>query len=282
MLGEIHMRFTHAFAVLAVAASLSATAAAPIVPTKVSYQGYLTSGGSPVNATVSMNVKLYDALTNGNLIWSEVQSVGVVNGVYNVVLGNTTPLDESVFTGQLYLTVAVGTDSDMSPRTPLTSAPYAIVAKKLDGTLGVTNGGTGSNNVATGGLLYGNGTSALGVTGAGSAGQVLTATAGGVPQWSSSTAPAGLTISHPVSVTLQGVTFNGGNIELGGSKAISVGGTQVLGAQQTAIANAVDATGVDVASAGPTQVVTVAEFNALVAQLNAALTALRNHGLIAP
>jgi hypothetical protein len=203
MTRETPIRLARLLAILALGASLSASAA---VPPKMSYQGYLTSPtGVPVSATVSMTLKLYDALTGGNLVWSETQPVAVANGVYNVVLGiGLVPLDETVLNGPRFLTVAVETDPDMTPRTPLASAPYAILAKALDGTinasqvtgtLAVANGGTGLASITTNGLLYGQGTSAPAVTSAGSAGQVLTATAGGVPQWSNS-APS-LLISHP-------------------------------------------------------------------------------------
>ena len=282
------MRLARVLAVLVLAAGLSAIAA---VPQKLSYQGYLTSGGVPVNGTVSMNVKLYDALTSGNLIWSETQSVTVVNGVYNIVLGNTTPLDNLV-TGPLFLTVAVGADPDMAPRTPLASAPYALLAKSLDGTLGVAGGGTGVTSASGGGLLYGTGANALGVTGAGSVGQILTATAGGVPQWSNNSSP-NLLISHAgpglftiqsagVGVSVQAVQFTSGNVSLGAANSIAVGGAQVVGGRQAAVADAVDAIGIDVTSLTPGQVVTIAEYNALVAQFNALLGRLRSHGLIEP
>jgi hypothetical protein len=279
------MRFARALAILAVAASVSATAA---IPVKMSYQGYLTdSTDTPVTGTVSMTLKLYDQATNGNLLWTETQSVNVANGIYSVILGNSIPLDETLFNGQRYLAVAIGADVDLAPRTPLTSAPYAFVAKALDGTVGggqisgtvgVGNGGTGLSSITTGGLLYGQGSGTPGVTSAGSVGQVLTATAGGVPQWSNSVA-AGLAISHPSLVTVQGVTFNAGSVELAGGRTISVGGVQVVGSQQAAVASAVNATGVDL---NGTAVVTVAEFNAVVAKLNDALDRLRAHGLIAP
>lgn len=285
------MRFAHAFAVLAVAACLSAAAA---VPTNLSYQGYLTSPtGVPVNTTVSMEVKLYNALTGGGVVWSDIQSVAVVNGVYNVVLGSVTnPLDENVLAVPLYLTVAVNGDPDMAPRTPLASAPYAILAKALDGTLPVEKGGTGLNSIATGGLLYGQGTSAPGVTGAGTLGQVLTATAGGVPQWSSSSTP-NLLISHPgpgvftiqtlgQHVAVQGTTFDFSGIGLASGTALSVDGLQVVGARQPAVIEAMNATGIDVGSAGPAQVVTIAEYNALVAIVNDLRARLQAHGLISP
>ena len=285
------MRFAHAFAALAVAACLSAAAA---VPTNLSYQGYLTSPtGVPVNTTVSMEVKLYNALTGGGVVWSDTQSVAVVNGVYNVVLGSVAnPLDENVLAVPLYLTVAVNGDPDMAPRTPLASAPYAILAKALDGTLPVEKGGTGLDSIATGGLLYGQGTSAPGVTGAGTLGQVLTATAGGVPQWSSSSTP-NLLISHPgpgvftiqtlgQHVAVQGTTFDFSGIGLASGTALSVDGLQVVGARQPAVIEAMNATGIDVGSAGPAQVVTIAEYNALVAIVNDLRARLQAHGLISP
>jgi len=60
------------------------------------------------------------------------------------------------------------------------------------GVLGVAYGGTGATTFTANGVLYGNGTSAVGVTAAGTTGQVLTATTGGAPTWA---AAAGATIT---------------------------------------------------------------------------------------
>ena len=239
------MRCAHALAVLAVAASLSAAAA---VPDNMSYQGFLTSGGVPVTATVSMTLSLYDVPTSGTAVWSETKPVIVANGVYTVVLGSTIPLTPALLNGPRYLGVAVGTDPEMTPRTPLASAPYAILAKSLDGTLGVTGGGTGLASAASGGLLYGQGTGALGVTGAGSAGQVLTATAGGVPQWSNSTGGP-FTISHPTWIVLQGTTFDASGVALPPATALLIGGEQVVGARQLPVNSATFTGGIDVGGA---------------------------------
>jgi hypothetical protein len=57
---------------------------------------------------------------------------------------------------------------------------------------------------------------------------------------------------------------------------------QVVGARQPAVADELNAAGVDVASPNPEQVVTTTEYNALVAKFNALLARLRNHGLIDP
>lgn len=53
----------------------------------------------------------------------------------------------------------------------------------VEGTLGVTNGGTGVATFTTNGLVYGNGTSALQVTAAGTVDQILSVNESGVPVW---------------------------------------------------------------------------------------------------
>jgi len=105
-----------------------------LVPMTMNYQGYLTdSGGTPVNGTVSMTFSLYASSSWGGALWGETHSVTVTDGVYSVVLGNTTPLNPSHFIDPLYLGVKVGTDSEMTPRQEITSVAFAINADKLDG-----------------------------------------------------------------------------------------------------------------------------------------------------
>jgi hypothetical protein len=85
--------------------------------------------------------------------------------------------------------------------TPSTATSGAIV---LGGTLVVANGGTGLATLTTNGVVYGNGTSAAGVTAAGTQYQVLQAGSGGVPQFG----PVELAQSAAVSGILP--TTNGG------------------------------------------------------------------------
>ena len=81
----------------------------------------------------------------------------------------------------------------------------------VTGTLPVANGGTGWGSVASGSLLYGNGSSALATTSAGVAGQVL-ALLNGIPTWTSTTTFTGGTgistaySNGQVTVTNTGVT----------------------------------------------------------------------------
>ncbi|GIV07485.1 MAG: hypothetical protein KatS3mg017_0687 [Fimbriimonadales bacterium] len=88
------------------------------------YQGMLKQNGQPVNATLSMTFKLYDALTGGNQVGSSItQNVAVQNGLFTVQLDFG-----SVWTGQdRYLEIAVGSDT-LSPRVKITPTPYASYA----------------------------------------------------------------------------------------------------------------------------------------------------------
>jgi hypothetical protein len=100
------------------------------IPNKINYQGYLTSAaGSPVNGIVAMVFSFYTVSTGGSPIWTETQNVTVSSGVYNVNLGDVNPITTSLPFGlPYYLGVRVGTDSEMTPRIPLTSVGYAFRA----------------------------------------------------------------------------------------------------------------------------------------------------------
>ena len=108
------------------------------VPQLINYQGWLTDGdGNPLDATVSIQFKIYDTETNGNILWSETQSVTVVDGIFSVLLGSVTQIPYSVFNGDdRYLALQVGNDSEMVPRKRLVSVGYSFRASdsdKLDG-----------------------------------------------------------------------------------------------------------------------------------------------------
>lgn len=59
------------------------------------------------------------------------------------------------------------------------------------GTLGVAGGGTGATTLTANGVLYGNGTSAIAATAAGTTGQAFIVTTGNPPQWSTDATWAG-------------------------------------------------------------------------------------------
>ena len=82
------------------------------IPKQINYQGYLTNqAGVPVNETVAMVFSFYLDATGGSPIWHETQNVTVDKGVYNVSLGEVTPISLP-FGLPYYLGVQVGTDPE--------------------------------------------------------------------------------------------------------------------------------------------------------------------------
>ena len=119
-------RWAAALALLAVWI-LTPSASHSQVPKTISYQGSLTdASGNPVTGSLSITFRLYNTATGGTALWIEPRTVAVTNGAFNVVLGNVTPLDESLFANQLFLGIQVGADTEMIPRRALTSVPYAF------------------------------------------------------------------------------------------------------------------------------------------------------------
>ena len=115
-------------------------------PSLMNYQGRLTdAGGTPVSGTYSIVFTIYDALTAGNNLWQETQSsVVVTDGLFDVILGSNTALTASVFSSSdRWLGIKVGADAEISPRTRLTSAPYAHRVSTVDG----STGGAVSGNI---------------------------------------------------------------------------------------------------------------------------------------
>lgn len=124
-------------------------ASAQSVPKYMSYQGELTdSSNNPVTATVSVEFKLYNALSGGSELWSETQSVSVTNGFFSVQLGSVTPLTLD-FDQQYFLSLNVASDGEMSPRQPINSVGYAFASDVTYGTFA-----TGTAPTAATGTLY--------------------------------------------------------------------------------------------------------------------------------
>jgi parallel beta-helix repeat protein len=106
------------------------------IPQKINYQGYLTNAaGTPVNETVQMRFSIYNTSSEGTALWTETQNVMVANGVYNVNLGDVTPITLA-FEVPYYLGVSVGTDPEMTPRKIFTAVGYAFRALAADTVVG--------------------------------------------------------------------------------------------------------------------------------------------------
>lgn len=103
------------------------------IPRYLSYQGKLTdTAGTPVaDGSYVITFRLYNAQTEGALLWTETQSVSIADGAFAVTLGTITPLDLT-FDTEYWLSVQIKDDTQMRPRQRMTSAGYSINADKLD------------------------------------------------------------------------------------------------------------------------------------------------------
>jgi hypothetical protein len=109
---------------------------ASAVPSTVVQQGrILGSDGTPINGPVSLDIQFWTSRTDGTSLWFGEADVVLSDGYYAVVLGQspTPPLTGDVLTtDDVWVGVRVGTSPELT-RTPLTSAPFALVAGSVDG-----------------------------------------------------------------------------------------------------------------------------------------------------
>ncbi len=117
---------------LALTLAVSAQIASAGIPKNISYQGVLRNadGSFVQNGQYSMKFKIYDSQNNGVLLWNEVDTLSVTQGVFNAYLGKNTSLNLA-FDIQYWISVTVGTDPELA-RVPLVSTPYAFHAVMAD------------------------------------------------------------------------------------------------------------------------------------------------------
>ena len=86
------------------------------VPRLINYQGKLyDSAGNPLTGQYEVTFRLYNVESGGTHVWSETRNVNCENGLYNVILGLTAPIDPD-FDGNYWLGVQVTGDAELSPR----------------------------------------------------------------------------------------------------------------------------------------------------------------------
>lgn len=133
--------------------SVFAPAAPP--PTLVSYQGYVEVSGNAYTGTGNFQFAIVDAATgDGTILWSTTETLTVNNGLFDFMLGSTTPLPSNVFDGDpRYLRVWFG-GTALEPNQRIGSAPYALRAERaLSADIAV---GVGNNTNACTPALNGN------------------------------------------------------------------------------------------------------------------------------
>lgn len=101
-------------------------------PSILHYQArLLDSGGSPLSAaSLSVTFTLYDAPTGGSVLYTETQNLDVTGGLLSAQIGASNPLNTTLFDSgsERWLGITIGSDSEMSPRTRMTSVAYALRA----------------------------------------------------------------------------------------------------------------------------------------------------------
>lgn len=102
------------------------------MPATISYQGVLSNGDeSPVqDGTYELTFAIHDAAEGGIELWTETQSVTVVNGIFNVILGTVNPLQIS-FDQPYWLAIQINNGQELTPRIELTASPYSLHARSV-------------------------------------------------------------------------------------------------------------------------------------------------------
>lgn len=135
------------------------------VPLVTSYQGRLLDGADqPLTGSYTMVFQIYDVPSGGAPLWTEDHvGVQVTDGLFSVALGATVPLSADLLTGSggggggaggfRYLQIQIAGQPAISPRTPLSSAPYAVASGSVSGDITTIPGGAIiSNALGTRGL----------------------------------------------------------------------------------------------------------------------------------
>ena len=112
------------------------------VPTVMNFQGRLAKpNGTPVpDGTYNLTLGIYNdpnAIIPANLLWQEYEpGVTVKNGVFAVLLGTTTALNDGIFNGTVYFDIKINGDAPLRPRQKFVTTAYAFKANTVpDGTI---------------------------------------------------------------------------------------------------------------------------------------------------
>jgi len=129
--------------------SASTGASAPVIV----YQARLldpVTGQPKADGAYTITFNLYAVATGGAPLWGEAKSIPVNKGLFSTLLGDTTPLNLSIFNGQeLYLGVTISGDPEATPRQRIGHSAYALFAETALKATTATNADTLDGQDAT-------------------------------------------------------------------------------------------------------------------------------------
>jgi hypothetical protein len=116
---------------IVICALLAAPLARATPPSLLTYSGYLAkSNGAPVTSATTLIFSFYTGATASTAVWQDTVTVTpTADGWFSAIVGTNTlnPLLPSDFAQDLWLGLRVSTEpAEMTPRTELTSTPYAL------------------------------------------------------------------------------------------------------------------------------------------------------------
>ncbi len=113
-------------------ALLTVPALAQAVPLQLAHQGRLLDAEqTPLDGTHDLTFRVFDAPTDGTLLWDETVTEDFQGGFYSTILGTdeANPLDDGIFaTPPVYLELTVDDGEPLLPRQEINSVPYALRA----------------------------------------------------------------------------------------------------------------------------------------------------------
>ena len=216
-----------------------AASAAQAQTTAFTYQGQLKSGGSATSGNYDFIFRLFDAASGGTLLGTVNQTLPVSRGLFTASLdfANQFP------TANRWLEISVrvtggGSYTLLSPRQPITPAPYALgldlpfhgVSAFAGNVFSVTaNNGIAISGTGVGGGVYGESDSGAGVEGVNNlGGGAVFAGVHGV-----GAAPGGFGVTGQAETGTDAVGVYGSANEGTGVSGVSGSGTGVTGSSQT-------------------------------------------------
>ena len=121
------------------------------VPKLLTEQGRLfDKNNNPVAGSTMFSFAIYNVATGGTATWTEAQTITLDSGYFSAQLGATTVFPATLFSaaaGTLYLGITVNSDPELSPRQPLLSVPYALVADNAVGDITPNSVSVGGSTV---------------------------------------------------------------------------------------------------------------------------------------